>query len=204
MAQPATGRKRRSDGERTYNAILAASASLATTEGLHGLSIGRLADHLGMSKSGLYAHFDSKEELQLATIDAAAATFEREVVAPAAKAESPLARLEALCDLFLSHVERRVFPGGCFFAATSAEVDTHAGRVREKVAAFLEGWIGDLSRLVREAQAAGEVDAGEDPDQLAFELDSYLLLGNNRFVLAGDPGELDRARAAIRRRLGTA
>jgi AcrR family transcriptional regulator len=196
-------RRRRSDGERTYHAILAASASLATTEGLHGLSIGRLADHLGMSKSGLYAHFDSKEELQLATIDAAGAVFDREVVAPAAAAPTPRARLEALCDLFLSHVERRVFPGGCFFAAVSSDVDTRAGRVREKVAIFLDGWLAGIARLAREAQAAGELEH-EDPEQLAFELDSYLLLANNRFVLTGDPRELDRARIAIRRRLGPA
>jgi AcrR family transcriptional regulator len=197
-------RKRRSDGERTYNAILAASAALATTEGLNGLSIGRLAGHLGMSKSGLYAHFDSKEELQLATIDAAGAIFDREVVAPAAEAETPLARLEALCELFLSHVERRVFPGGCFFAAAAAEVDTHAGRVREKVAAFMDDWVAGLARFAREAQAAGQLDPGEDADQLVFEIESYLLLANNRFVLVGDPQEIDRARAAIRRRLGPA
>jgi AcrR family transcriptional regulator len=201
MAPMTTRRTRRSDGERTYNAILAASAALATTEGLHGLSIGRLAAHLEMSKSGLYAHFESKEELQLATIDAAGEIFDREVVAPAEREGSPLAQLEALCELFLSHVERRVFPGGCFFAAAASEVDTHAGRVREKVAGFMDGWLRRLSRLVREAQAAGELDGRHDPDQLAFEVESYLLLGNNRFVLTGDPAELERARAALRRRL---
>jgi hypothetical protein len=80
-------------------------------------------------------------------------------------------------------------------------VDTHAGRVREKVAGFMDGWLRRLSRLVREAQAAGELDGRDDPDQLAFEVESYLLLGNNRFVLTGDPAELERARAALRRRL---
>ena len=194
-------KRRRSDGERTYNAILAASAELATVEGLDGLSIGRLAEHLGMSKSGLYAHFDSKEELQLATIDAAGAVFEREVVAPAEAAPTPRARLEGLCDHFLSHVERRVFPGGCFFASAAAEVDTHTGRVREKVAAFMSGWLGKLAGHAREAQAAGELDATEDPEQLAFEIEGYLLLANNLFVLNGDGRELDRARLAVRRRL---
>jgi AcrR family transcriptional regulator len=187
-------RQRRSDGERTYNAILAASAALATTEGLHGLSIGRLADHLGMSKSGLYAHFDSKEELQLATIDAAGEIFDREVVAPSRSAPSPRERLVALTEAFLSHVERRVFPGGCFFAAAAAEVDTHAGRVKEKVSGFMEAWIATLEELARESGL-------DEPAQVAFEIEGSLLLANNLFVLTGDPAVLDRARAAIARRL---
>ena len=101
-------------------------------EGLDGLSIGRLAEHTGMSKSGLYAHFGSKEELQLATIDAASEIFVREVIEPARAAEGA-ARLEALSDAFLSYLERKVFPGGCFFAAAQAELDTHPGPVREKL-----------------------------------------------------------------------
>jgi AcrR family transcriptional regulator len=188
-------RQRRSDGERTYNAILAASAALATTEGLHGLSIGRLADHLGMSKSGLYAHFESKEELQLATIDAAGEIFAREVVQPAQAGATPLQRLTALTEAFLSHVERRVFPGGCFFAAAAAEVDTHAGRVKEKVSGFMAGWISTLEELAREAGL-------DDPAQVAFEIEGSLLLANNLFVLTDDPAHLDRARSAIARLLG--
>ena len=188
-------RQRRSDGERTYNAIVTAAAALATTEGLHGLSIGRLADHLGMSKSGLYAHFDSKEELQLATIDAAGEIFDREVVAPAQAAETPRERLLALTETFLSHVERRVFPGGCFFAAVAAEVDTHAGRVRDKIAGFMVGWVSTLEELAREAGL-------EDPAQVAFEIEGYLLLANNLFVLTDDPAQLQRARAAVARLLG--
>jgi AcrR family transcriptional regulator len=195
-------RRRRTDGERTYRAILEASSALATTEGLNGLSIGRLADHLGISKSGLYAHFDSKEELQLATIDAAGEVFEREVVAPAEAAASPRERLQGLCEHFLSHLERRVFPGGCFFAAAAAEVDTHSGPVREKVAAFMAGWVAKLAGHIRDAQAVGEIAASEDPEQLAFEIEAYLLLANNLFVMTGDPVELRRARAAVDRRLG--
>src|SRR5215831_14643391 len=129
-------RKPRSDGERSRRTILDAAAKLATVEGLEGLSIGRLADHIGMSKSGLYAHFGSKEELQLAAIDTAAGIFEAEVVTPAEQAATPLEKIQVLCEQFLSHVERRVFPGGCFFASTAAELDTHPGAVRERISAF--------------------------------------------------------------------
>src|SRR5256714_1584581 len=98
-------RKPRSDGERSRRTILDAAAKLATVDGLEGLSIGRLADHIGMSKSGLYAHFGSKQELQLAAIETASAIFEAEVVAPAEQAATPLEKIQVLCEQFLSHVE---------------------------------------------------------------------------------------------------
>src|SRR5512133_3293932 len=134
--------RRRADGERTRHAILEAAAGVATTEGLEGLSIGRLAERLGMSKSGLYAHFGSKEELQLATIATAAGIFDAEVIAPTRAEPTARGRIEALCERFLSHLERKVFPGGCFFAAAGAELDTQSGRVRESVAEFLRAWVG--------------------------------------------------------------
>src|SRR5262249_48938106 len=108
-------RRPRSDGVRSRNAILAAAAELATGEGLEGLSIGRLAEHVGMSKSGLYAHFGSKEELQIATVDTARQIFDREVTDRAAKAPEGVARLRATCEAFLDYLVREVFPGGCFF-----------------------------------------------------------------------------------------
>src|SRR3954470_7519307 len=148
-------RPRRADGERTYQAIVRASAELATIDGLHGLSIARLAEHVGISKSGLYAHFRSKEELQLATIEAAGEIFEEEVVRPTEGEQTARGTLEALCERFFSHVERRVFPGGCFFAAASAEVDTHKGRVRDRISEFMLGWIDKLHDLVLAAQKKG-------------------------------------------------
>ena len=202
--EPATEpreRRRRADGERRRQAILRGAAELATVEGLDGLSIGRLASHIGMSKSGLYAHFDSKEELQLATIDEAQGIFVREVTGPALAQPDGVARILGLCDAFLSHLERRVFPGGCFFAAAAAEFDTHDGRVKEKVRDFFERWLRDISDMVREAQRRGEIDAGLDPDQVAFEIDSLLLGANSGFVLFGDQRALERARAGIRHRL---
>src|SRR6185369_636927 len=115
-------RRRRSDGERSRTAILDQAARLATVEGIEGLSLGRLADAVGMSKSGLFAHFRSKEELQLATIETADAIFQAEVVDPARDAPPGIPRLRALGEAFLAHLERGVFPGGCFFASVAAEI----------------------------------------------------------------------------------
>jgi AcrR family transcriptional regulator len=184
--------------------ILDAAARLATVEGLEGLSIGRLAEHIGMSKSGLYAHFGSKEELQLATVETAAVIFRDDVIRPTEVVAAPLARLEALCEAFLSHLERRVFPGGCFFVSAAAEFDTHPGPVKEHVASFLREWLGTLDDLAARAQRDGDLDRAEEPAQLAFELDAYLLMANMAFLLHNDPRSLQRARAACRTRLGRA
>ena len=196
----ATQRKPREDGQRSRRTILDAAAKLATVEGLDGLSIGQLAEHIGMSKSGLYAHFRSKEELQLATISTASELFSAEVIAPAEQAATPLAKLELVCELFLSHLERKVFPGGCFFASAAAEFDTHPGPVREEIAEFQRGWMRFLIQLVLDAQAAGELPA-EDAGQLAFELNSYLLMANTAFLLQNDPQWIDRARTAVAARI---
>jgi AcrR family transcriptional regulator len=193
-------RQPRADGERSRRKILDAAAKLATTEGLEGLSIARLADHIGMSKSGLYAHFGSKEELQLATIETAGEIFSADVIAPSEQAKTPLAKLEVVCEQFLSHVERRVFPGGCFFASAAAEFDTHPGPVKERVSGFQRDWTELIVQLVGEAQAGGELRS-EDPVQLAFELEGYLLMANNAFLLFNDPEAIDRARVAVASRL---
>src|SRR5881392_3705896 len=110
-------RRRRSDGERSRAAILREAARLATIEGIDGLSLGRLADAVGMSKSGLFAHFGSKEELQLATIERANEIFEARVLEPASSASSGLERLRRLVDGYLDYIEVDTFPGGCFFAS---------------------------------------------------------------------------------------
>jgi AcrR family transcriptional regulator len=197
-------RTQRSDGLRSRQAILHQAARLATVEGLDGLSIGRLADAVGMSKSGLYAHFGSKEELQLATIETASVVFGEQVVDPAASATGGLERLRRLTDGFLEHVEARVFPGGCFFASIAAELDTRPGPVRDMAVAAMDNWIGLLADAVREAQAEAAIDASEDPEQLAFELEGYLLIANAQFVARPDPTPMVRARKAVARRLESA
>jgi AcrR family transcriptional regulator len=198
-----SSRRRRADGERSRAAILDAAARLATVEGLGGLSIGSLAEHIGMSKSGLYAHFGSKEELQLATIDTASEIFVREVIEPARAAQG-VERVIALGDSFLSYVERKVFPGGCFFRAAQAEFDTHPGAVREKIREAHRSWVGYIERQIRGAQEMGELDPTEDPAQLAFELDAMLKMATAVFVLDDDSEAIERARRGIRARLARA
>lgn len=194
-------RAQRSDGVRTRRAILEEAARLATVEGLEGLSLGRLADGVGMSKSGLFAHFGSKEELQLATVETASAIFDELVVEPASTAPNGVERLRALTEGFLRHVEVAVFPGGCFFASVAAELDTRSGPVRDLALAVVGEWIGMLEQAVRDAQAEGLLDPEADPAQLAFELDAYLMLANAQFVSSGSKEPLDRARRAIADRL---
>src|SRR5262245_44362184 len=123
------GQPHPSKGQASRATILLAAAKLATTKGLNGLSIGDLAAEDGMSKSGLYAHFKSKEELELATIETAAAIFDSEVLQPVNQEPAGIARLKSLVNSYLAHLERRVFPGGCFFAAVAAELDTRPGPV---------------------------------------------------------------------------
>jgi AcrR family transcriptional regulator len=202
LSEREDGRRHRADGERSRQAILTAAAELATIEGLDGLSVGRLAEHVGMSKSGVFAHFRSKEELQLATVDTAREIFEREVIQPGLRAPEGVARVYALCDAFLSHVERRVFPGGCFFVSAAAELDgKDGGPVRDHVVEVYSGILDGFAAVIRQAQELGELDADEDVAQLLFELDALMIGANLALVFFGDRAAPDRARAAIRERL---
>jgi AcrR family transcriptional regulator len=205
-ASVSTGRVRRlrSDGERSRSAILEEAARLATVEGIGGLSIGRLASAVGMSKSGLFAHFGSKEELQLATIGTATALFRERVIDPALAAPSGIERLRGLTENFLRHVEEGVYPGGCFFASVAAEMDTHPGPVRDLAVQAAGDWLDLLEAAARDAQAEGALAAEEDAAQLAFEIDGYLLMANAHFVVVQEPGPLNRARRATDRRLAAA
>ena len=191
----------RSDGERTRAAILHEAARLATVDGLDGLSLAHLANAVGMSKSGLFAHFRSKQELQLATVETASAIFDEQVIDPAGAARPGVARLKAYVERFLGHVEEGVFPGGCFFVSAVSELDSHPGPVRDGAMAFSQRWLGLLADEVAAAQAAGELDPGWDPQQIAFELNAYMVLGNMQFVATADPSALDRVRRAVENRL---
>jgi AcrR family transcriptional regulator len=196
-----TPRRRRSDGERSRAAILREAARLATVEGLDGLSLARLADAVGMSKSGLFAHFGSKEELQLATVDAASTIFEELVIEPAGEAPAGLPRLRVYIDGFLDHVEESVFPGGCFFISAMSELDTHPGPVRDGAMAFSQRWLTLLAEQVAAAQAAAELDPNADPPQIAFELHAFMVLGNMQYVATSEPMFLERVRRAVDTRL---
>lgn len=190
--------RRRSDGERTHTAILDAATRLASVEGVHGLTIGRLAESLGVSKSGLYAHFGSKEQLQLETIEAAKAIFEEEVMRQAARASPGLPQLEAILEGFFSYVERGVFPGGCFFAGLLAEVDARDGAVHDVAADWERESLEGMAGPVLDAQRSGDVAPDVDPRQVAFELYACMELANYHFVLFRDPEVLDRGRRAAR------
>ncbi len=183
-----------SKGAETRAAILDRAVDLASVEGLEGLTIGHLASELEMSKSGLFAHFGSKQELQLATVDAAARRFWVAVIEPALGAEEGLPRLRALAQSSLTYLDDGTFSGGCFWSATSAEYDDRPGPVRDAIATGLDAWLGELAR---QAKIAGSAE----PDRFAFELYAIATGVNARFRLSGDRVVFDYARAAIERLL---
>lgn len=197
-------RRRRSDGERSRNAILREAGQLATVEGISGLSISRLAKAVGMSKSGLFAHFGSKQELQVATIEAARTVFIEQVIEPALALPTGLERLRQLGENFLRYVEGGIYPGGCFFASVAAEMAMRPGPVRDGAVQVLAEFSRQLGTAVLDAQAEGAIDPAEDPEQLAFELEAYLSRANAQFAVSHHSAPIDRARRALERRIAAA
>lgn len=188
-------------GQRTRASILEVAAALATEEGLDPLSIGRLAEATGMSKSGLFAHFGSKEELQLATVEHAAVLFVAEVIDPARSAPKGVARVWALCDHMIGYSERQVFPGGCFFAATSFEYNNRPGPVRDRIAEMIGSWLSYLEHAVEQAQEGGELDPKASAREISFQLDAFAQASNAQYQLFRDPKVFNDARRAIQERL---
>jgi AcrR family transcriptional regulator len=181
-------------GAETRAAILDRAVDLASVDGLEGLTIGRLAAELEMSKSGLFAHFGSKQELQLATVEAAAARFTAAVIEPSLDAAEGAPRLRAMATTYLAHLEDDSYAGGCFWGATSAEYDDRPGPVRDAIAAALDAWLGEIERQARIAGAA-------EPECLAFELYAVVMGANSRFRLSGDRVVFGHARAIVERQL---
>jgi len=188
-------------GERTRAAILETAVDISSVEGLDGLTIGRLAKSVSMSKSGLFGHFGSKEELQLATIVAAREIFIREVIAPALEAPRGLQRLWALCDGWLSYMEREVFPGGCFFMSTSMEFDHKPGLIKDAIVANNRDWLNYLTVATQMAQEQSEIRTNIEPAQLVFELHGMYMSANWEYQLFDDKVIGKRARFAILTRL---
>lgn len=186
-----------SKGAATRAAILDRAVDLASAEGLEGLTIGRLAADLEMSKSGLFSHFGSKQELQLATVGAAAQRFRAAVIEPAADAPSGAPRMRAMAKAYLGHLESDAYSGGCFWGAASAEYDDRPGPVRDAIAAALDGWLGELER---QAASAGL----EEPGRVAFELYALVMGANARFRISRDRRVFAYARAAVDRLLSPA
>jgi len=194
-------RKREAKGEKTRQDILEAAVHIASAEGLEGLTIGRLADDLRLSKSGLFAHFGSKEELQLAVIGKARDIFVREVVDRAFKRERGLVRLLAMLDEWLAYVGRSVFRGGCFFMASAIEFDSRPGKVRDLIADLSRSWLDAIESEARYAQALGQLDTRVDTAQLAFELHALGHEANWYYNLFQDKRAFERARTGVLDRL---
>lgn len=184
----------------TKRRILEHAAAVASTEGLERVTIGRLAEDLGMSKAGLYGHFGSKQRLQLDTVALGREVFHHHVIAPAQQAPPGLPRLWALCTTYLAYVAAGVFPGGDFFVAVANEYDTRTGPVHDEVAGAIAVWMRRLESLIADAVELGHLNPC-DPVQLAFEIEALLVAGNHVYHLNSDPQALELARAGIARRL---
>lgn len=194
-------------GEETRAAILDAGMALASRLGLEGLSIGRLADEVGMSKSGLYAHFDSKEALQLAVLETAVERFVETVVAPALGEPRGEPRVRALFDHWMEWEQADFLPGGCIFVATAQELDDRPGPLRDRLVAYQRDWLEALATAARIAGEEGHFRAGADAEQFAYDLYAVILAYHHFSRLLRDPDAEARARrsfddliAACRRR----
>jgi AcrR family transcriptional regulator len=181
MTRPADSSLAPRKGERTREGILRVAVDLASVEGLEGLSIGHLAKTLKMSKSGLFAHFGSKRDLQLATIEMARSIFVDNVVRPALAQPAGIPRLWKLCDRWIGHVEEKVFAGGCFFSAASFEFDSRPGPVRTAIVRAMSEWLGTLIRAIDEAKKAGHIKAGVNASRFALEI--YSLAVGSQWAL---------------------
>jgi AcrR family transcriptional regulator len=176
-----------------------AAVDLASIEGLEGITIGRLAADLGMSKSGLIGRFGDKEAMQRAVLAAAVERFIDAVWRPAARAEAGLPRLEAIVDAWIGYLRAGVFPGGCFVTTASVEYDARPGPLRDDVAAAVRRWLAVLEAEARRAREAGDLPAGREPADIAFELHSLASGGSVAGRLLGDERALLRTHAAMRR-----
>ncbi len=188
---------RSTHGERRRREILATALDLGSVEGLEALTIGRLAAATGMSKSGLFAHFGSKQELQLAAVDRAQADFEQRVLEPAQHAEPGLVRLKALVSAWLGYIEQIEFRGGCFFFQTTSEYGSRSGALHDRLAQLALAWIRSLRVEARVAVRQGEFVPAADPEQLVFGLHAAVQEANWARELFDDDTSFDKARRVI-------
>jgi AcrR family transcriptional regulator len=184
-------------GNQTRDAVLPHAVEIVSMEGLEALSLGRLASGLGISKSGVFALFGSKEAVQLATVRTATDIYFRTVVKPSMEASTRVGRLWALCENWLAYSRNKVFPGGCFFFAVSAEFDTKPGKVHDRIARSSAVWNDLIKRTIEEAKQVGELVKETDPPQLAFELVALLEAANGSSLLHNDPAVYTQAERAL-------
>lgn len=190
-------------GEETRSMILNEAVALAGQVGLEGLSIGSLASRLGLSKSGLFAHFGSKEDLQVLTLKQAQSLFQERVFLPALKEARGLPRLRALFSNWLGWLERKDPPGGCVMLAASVEYDDRPGAVRNLLVAGQRELRGAIAKAIRLAIDAGHLRPQTDPWQLGFELLGIVLAAHHDRRLLDDTRSLARAQAAFERLIET-
>jgi AcrR family transcriptional regulator len=190
-----------SKGDDTRQAILSRAFELATKVGVTGLTIGRLAEDLGLSKSGLFAHFGSKEALEVAVVEEAARQFVQDVMVPALREPRGEPRVRALFERWLRWGQR---PGGCFFVGASAELDDRPGPQRDALVRACKDWIDELAKAVRIAIREGHFRSDVDPEQLAFEIYGAMLAAHTFFHFLREPAALERTRAAFERLIASA
>ncbi|MFI6409026.1 TetR/AcrR family transcriptional regulator [Streptomyces sp. NPDC050548] len=188
-------------GNRTRRLVLRRTVDIASVEGLEALSVGRLATELRLSKSGVFALFGSKEELQLATVREAARIYTEKVIGPAVELPAGVGRLWRLCDLWLEYSRGRVFPGGCFFYEVVAEFDARSGAVHDAVVGAQRDWTAFMEGTIAGARDAGELRTDTDIPQLAFELVALMETANVVSVLHDEETAYRRARVGIAARL---
>jgi AcrR family transcriptional regulator len=186
----------------TKAAVTDVAVDRASIEGLEGLTIGALAEEARMRKSSLFSLFGSKEDLQLATLEAAVESFRHEVWGQVADLEPGLPRLLALCDAWLAYHEREVMPGGCFLTTATVEFDARPGPLRDAVAETMDRWLRLLAREAELAIEAGDLASETDPADVAFELNALAAAASYGFQLWRDPELIERARRSMRRALG--
>ncbi|MFC6013273.1 TetR/AcrR family transcriptional regulator [Nocardia lasii] len=192
--------QRLAKGARARATIARRAAELASVEGLDGLSIGRLAADLGISKSGIATLFGTKEALQLAAVQSARETFVDRVIAPSLRTPRGAARVRDLVERWFAHIDNPPFPGGCFRVATLSEFSSKSGPVHDAVVADHDEWFTFLADEVRKARAMGELP-DTDPDLLVFELDAIVSAANIARQ-TGDSARVNMARAIADRLLG--
>ncbi|SDT28621.1 TetR/AcrR family transcriptional regulator [Microlunatus soli] len=192
-------RRSAAHAQQTRHLIVTAGVDLASVEGLDAITLGRLAEELTMSKSGVIGHFGSKLDLQLAVLNEAVRVYRREVIVPAAHAAPGLARLRKLVEAWISHLERGVYPGGCFFTQVTTEYDDRPGPVRDVARQRTEEWRAYLAEQISTAVQDGDFSADTDVDQVIFEATGLMLSLNHTMQLDLDPKAIQHARAGFER-----
>jgi AcrR family transcriptional regulator len=179
-------------GEKTKAVIVDAALGLATQIGLEGLSIGALAEVTGMSKSGVFAHFGSREELQISVVREYHARFEQEVFFPALDSRRGLPRLEALFANWMKRTSVEI-DSGCIYISGAVEFDDRPGPVRDAIASSVRTWLAAMDRAVRQAQELGQLNEHADPSQILFEIHGLILALHYEARFLKSPGSIERA-----------